>query len=80
MPAAANGPGNLFISHGGSMARLAMLLMMTGHAVWCFIHSLYHRWSPNWSRLALPLTALLPVRMLVLASCWCAEPGPVACL
>lgn len=58
---AANGPGNLFISHGGSMARLAMLLMMTGHAVWCFIHSLYHRWSPNWSRLALPLTALLPL-------------------
>ncbi len=68
-PAAGQGGTNYFYQHKGSPARLAGLLLMTGHAVWSLFFPLYHRLPLGWSAAAASLSAFVPVRHTPLALC-----------
>ncbi|KAL4437120.1 hypothetical protein ABPG75_004259 [Micractinium tetrahymenae] len=58
---AGQGGTNYFLQHRGSPARLAGLLLLTGHAVWCIFFPLYHRLSLGWSAVAVALSAFVPL-------------------
>ncbi|KAL4424793.1 hypothetical protein ABPG77_000833 [Micractinium sp. CCAP 211/92] len=58
---AGQGGTNYFYQHKGSPARLAGLLLMTGHAVWSLFFPLYHRLPLGWSAAAASLSAFVPL-------------------
>lgn len=64
---AANGGANHFQLHGGSPLRLAALMLLCGHALWCCIYALYHQLGLGCTRAMLAVAALLPVSVWVKA-------------
>lgn len=60
-PSAKNGGTNFFLLHCDSPWVLAGLMLLCGHALWCSVCSIYHRWPPALARIALPAAAFLPV-------------------
>jgi hypothetical protein len=59
--AAKNGGTNFFLHHRGSPGLLAGLVLLCGHALWCSVYALYHRWPAALARTALPAAAFLPL-------------------